>query len=69
MTTPAAHRYAEFVVARSHVKPGTAWPCWFNRDEIRRLMACKYHPALDAYWQRWDARLAAETARVTGEEE
>jgi hypothetical protein len=46
-----------------------AWPCWFNRDEIRRLMACKYHPALDAYWQRWDARLAAETARVTGEEE
>jgi hypothetical protein len=62
----AAHRYAEFVVARSHTNSQQPGPSWVSRETLRRLGMAG--PEIERYWRRWDARLAAETARVVGEE-
>jgi hypothetical protein len=65
VTTPAARRYAEFVVARSHGNVQQSGPSWVSRETLRRLGMAG--PEIERYWRRWDERLAAETARV-GEE-
>jgi hypothetical protein len=66
MTGHASHRYAEFVLTRSHGNAQQPGPSWVSRQTLRRLGLAT--AALEDYWRRWDTRLAAETARLVAEE-